>query len=259
LLSRNYWVQHRCPVPAIYAKSSASFTTKFEPFKFILTALSQRDFQSPGPAGNSSIYLRNAVIPNLNAQIQISFLKNSLIGGGVDFKRLAPRIVTKDKSKTDETVDGLSFIGFLKLAFSDFSFKAEGVYGENLAEMIMLGGYAVKDTTQKKWEYTPNKNLSLWCDISYGKDIEVGLFGGYSKNLGTKDNYQVFYGRAEDIDDLIRVSPRIQFTFGKVKIAGEIETMFAKFGKVDRNDKGKVSDTKGVTNIRGQLAFMYIF
>jgi len=58
---------------------------------------------------------------------------------------------------------------------------------------------------------------------------------------------------------LIRVSPRIQFTFGKVKIAGEIETMFAKFGKVDRNDKGKVSDTKGVTNIRGQLAFMYIF
>jgi hypothetical protein len=234
-------------------------TTKFEPFKLILTALSQRDFQSPGPAGNSSIYLRNAVIPNLNAQIQISFLKNSLIGGGVDFKRLAPRIVTKGNSKTDETVDGLSFIGFLKLAFSDFSFKAEGVYGENLAEMIMLGGYAVKDTTQKKWEYTPNKNLSLWCDISYGKDIEVGLFGGYSKNLGTKDNYQVFYGRAEDIDDLIRVSPRIQFTFGKVKIAGEIETMFAKFGKVDRNDKGKVSDTKGVTNIRGQLAFMYIF
>lgn len=235
------------------------FTTKINPIKLILTASSQRDFSSPGPNGNSSIYLRNSVIPNLNAQLQVSFLKNSLIGGGVDFKRLAPRIVTKSGMKTDETVDGMSFIGFAKLAFSDFLFKAEAVYGENLAEMIMLGGYAVKDTSQEKWEYTTNQNLSLWAEVSYGKDIEVGLFGGYSKNLGTKDNYTVFYGRAEDIDDLIRISPRIQFTFGKVKIAAEIEAMFANFGKVDRNDKGKISDTKGVTNIRGQLAFMYIF
>ncbi|MEJ5285719.1 MAG: hypothetical protein CH6_3211 [Candidatus Kapaibacterium sp.] len=235
------------------------FVTKFDPVKVILTAASQRDFQSPGPDGNSTTYLRNAVIPNLNAQVQINLFGSSLIGGGVDFKQLAPRIKTASGKTTDETIDGLSFIGFMKLAFGDFSFKAEGVLGENLTEMIMLGGYAVKDATQDKWEYTPNRNLSLWADISYGKDVEYGIFGGYSKNLGTKDNYQTFFGRNEDVADLIRVSPRIQFTLGKVKISGEVEIMNANFGTPDRNDKGKVNNTKSVTNVRGQIAFMYIF
>lgn len=234
-------------------------TTKFEPVKLILTAASQRDFQSPGPDGNSTTYLRNAVIPNLNAQLQIRIADGSLLGGGVDYKRLAPRIKTASGVSTDETVEGLSFMGFLKLGFGDFTFKAEGVLGENLYEMIMLGGYAVKNTSTDKWEYTTNRNLSLWTDISYGKDVEFGVFAGYSKNLGTKDNYQQFYGRGEDCADLLRLSPRIQFTFGKVKISGEIELMQANFGNPDRSDKGKVKDTKKVTNVRGQIAFMYLF
>ncbi len=234
-------------------------TAKFDSLKLIFTALSQRDFQSPGPDGLSTIYIRNSAIPNLNAQFQIKLFANSLLGAGVDYKRLAPRIKTAKGFTTDEKVDGLSFIGFIKFAFEEFQFKAEGVLGENLAEMVMLGGYAVIDNTKDKWEYTPNKNLSLWTDISYGKDVEFGLFGGYSKNLGTKENYRVFYGRGEDVYDLLRISPRIQFTFGKVKIAGELEFMRANFGKVNNNDKGKVTDTKGVNNIRTQLAFMYIF
>ncbi|MGC8748053.1 MAG: hypothetical protein ACP5RR_04110 [Candidatus Kapaibacteriota bacterium] len=234
-------------------------TTKFNPVKLILTASTQRDFQSPGPDGNSTIYLRNAVIPNLNAQVQVNLFGNSLVGGGVDYKRLAPRIKTSGNFSTDEIVEGVSFIGFLKLASGNFSFKAEGVLGENLPEMIMLGGYAAKNTSNDKWEYTPNKNLSCWADLSYGKDVEFGLFGGYSKNLGTKENYQVFFGRGEDVADLIRVSPRVQFTFGKVKISGEIELMQANYGKPNNNNKGKVEDTKGVTNIRGQIAFMYVF
>lgn len=235
------------------------FTTKFKPVKLIFTALSQRDFQSPGPDGPSSIYLRNSAIPNLNAQFQISLFGNSLLGAGVDYKRLAPRIKTAKNFAADENVEGLSYIGFIKLALDKFQFKAEGVFGENLTEMVMLGGYAVIDNTQDEWKYTPNRNLSLWTDISYGSDVEFGLFGGYSKNLGTKENYSFFFGRGEDVYDLLRISPRIQFTLSKVKIAGELEFMQAKFGKVNRNDKGKVTDTKSVNNVRAQLAFMYIF
>jgi hypothetical protein len=236
-------------------------TSNFEPVKLILTASSQRDFQSPGPDGNSSIYLRNAVIPNLNAQLQLKLFDNSLLGGGVDYKRLAPRIKTANNYVTDEKVEGLSFIGFLKLVSGNFSFKAEGVLGENLPEMIMLGGYGAYrvDTSLDKWEYTPNRNLSLWTDIVYGKDVEFGIFSGYSKNLGTKENYEVFFGRGEDVNDLIRVSPRIQFTLNKVKLAAEVEVMQANFGTVNRNDKGKITNTKGVTNIRCQLAFSYLF
>ncbi|MFN3306920.1 MAG: hypothetical protein ACK42Z_07015, partial [Candidatus Kapaibacteriota bacterium] len=203
--------------------------------------------------------IRNSATPNLNAQFQIKLFNNSLLGAGVDYKRLAPRIKTAKNVATDEIVEGLSFISFIKFAFDKFQFKAEGIFGENLAEMVMLGGYAVIDSSKDKWEYTPNRNLSLWADISYGKDVEFGLFGGYSKNLGTKENYSVFYGRGEDVYDLLRVSPRIQFTFGKVKIASELEFMQANFGKVNRNDKGKIIYTESVNNIRVQLAFMYIF
>lgn len=172
-------------------------TLQFSPIKFFVAASTQRDFQSQGPNGTSTVYLRNAVIPNLHTQLQVNFLGKSLIGAGVDYKKISPRILTNLNYSTKESIYGLSFIGFAKLAINPFSFKIEGILGENLTEMVMLGGYAVKskNPTTDVWEYTPSKVLSLWSDISYGKDIEIGIFGGYSKNLGTTDNYITFYGR----------------------------------------------------------------
>lgn len=237
------------------------FTAKFSSIEFFLAALSQRDFQSQGPIGASTSYLRNAVLPNLHSQLQFNLFEKSLIGAGIDYKKLAPRTATSKNYSTNESIEGFSFIGFTKLSFEDFSFKAEGVYGENLTEMIMLSGYAVKlkDTATDIWSYTQSRVLSLWTDFAYGKDIEIGLFAGYSKNLGTNDNYIQFFGRGEDIADLIRVSPRIQFTFGRTKIAGEIEFTQAKYGIPNKNNKGKVENTKNVNNIRAQLALTYLF
>lgn len=124
----------------------------------------------------------------------------------------------------------------------------------------MLGGYVVKciDPAKDTWEYTPSKVLSLWSDISYGKKVQIGVFGGYSQNLDTKDNYLTYYGRGEDIADLFRVSPRIQVSIGK-KIVGDVEFTQAKFGTPNRNDKGKVVNTKSVSNIRLQIALTYLF
>lgn len=237
------------------------FTAKLSPIKFFVAASTQRDFQSQGPNGASTLYLRNSIIPNFDAQFQINFLEKSLIGIGVDLKKLTPRIVTSKNYTTKESVESISLIGFAKHSIGDFQFKAEGVFGENLTEMIMLGGYAVKsiDPAKDTWEYTPGKVLSLWSDISYGKEVEIGVFGGYSQNLGTKDNYLTFYGRGEDVADLFRVSPRIQVSIGKTKIAGEVEFTQAKFGTPNRNDKGKVENTKSVSNIRLQIALTYLF
>ena len=55
---------------------------------------------------------------------------------------------------------------------------------------MMLGGYAVKsiDTTSGIEQYTDLKCLSGWIDLSTGKEIEFGLFAGYSKSLGATDN-----------------------------------------------------------------------
>lgn len=66
----------------------------------------------------------------------------------------------------------------------------------------------------------------------------LGFSVGIQQNFGTKDNYITFYGRGEDVAELLRVSPRIQVSIGKTKIAGEIEYTLARFGSLNKNDKG---------------------
>ena len=48
------------------------FTYSYDKLKFMVAALTQRDFQSNGPGGFSSSYLRNSVLPNLHGQVQFS-------------------------------------------------------------------------------------------------------------------------------------------------------------------------------------------
>lgn len=67
---------------------------------------------------------------------------------------------------------------------------AEGVYGQNLTDLLMLGGYAVSavDTSTGYEQYTTLNTFSIWTDISYGKEIQPGLFAGYTKILALMKN-----------------------------------------------------------------------
>ncbi len=67
--------------------------------------------------------------------------------------------------------------------------------------------------------------------------LDFGLFGGYSMNMGTQEellykenNSFVYYGRNPNIDNLIRVSPRIMYTSGKTRFAFETEYTKAAYG-----------------------------
>ncbi len=233
----------------------------FDNIRLIFTAASQRDFSSNGPDGFTSAYLRNSVIPNLNAQVQFA-KENNLIGVGLDFKKLTPRIVTTKNFITEKSISTLSFTGYFKFSPDPVTIKSQLVYGSNLADLMMLGGYAVKstNTADGQEEYSGIKILSVWGELIYGKEIELGLFGGYSKNLGTDDNiYGAYYGRATNIDNLIRISPRVQFNSGKSRISTELEYTVAAYGKNDNLNKGKVIDTKSIANFRLLLAVYYFF
>ncbi|MBN1633741.1 MAG: hypothetical protein JW917_06215 [Ignavibacteria bacterium] len=236
------------------------FTQKFDNLSFTAVAYSQRDFQSNGPDGFSSKYLRNAVLPGLHGQLRFEAGDNAFgLGGG--YKMLAPRISTAKNYKSDETVGSLSALVFGKFKFNDVLWKIEGVYGQNMTDLTMLGGYGVKslDTNTGIETYTNINTVSAWTDISYTKNIEVGIFAGVSMNLGADDNFTAFYGRGGNIDNLFRVSPRFAIISGKTKIAAELEFTSAAYGTVNYADKGKVENTKSVTNIRGLLAFIYNF
>jgi hypothetical protein len=232
--------------------------------KIILAAVSQRDFTSNGPSGLSSSYLRNSIIPNMHLQFQYKAGEH-LFGAGIDYKKLTPRLVTTKNIKTDAAVSGISAIGYFKLSLNPLTIKAEGVLGDNIADLMQLGGYAIKslDTTKGIEEYTTLKSLSVWGDISYGKDIEFGLFAGYSKNLGSKDNLlgTTYYTRIGNgnIDNLVRVSPRIQLNFAKLRLAAEFEYTSAAYGTINNNNKGKVENTKTISNSRLLFAALYFF
>lgn len=237
------------------------FTAAVDNIKFIVAALTQRDFQSNGPAGFSSSYLRNNIIPNLHGQIQFGSDGN-LAGIAFDYKSLMPRLATTKNISTDETISSFAATAFFKISLQPITIKAQGVYGGNLADLMMLGGYAIKsvDTTSGKETYTDLKCLSGWIDISTGKEIEFGLFAGYSKSLGADDNITgSYFGRVTNIDNLLRVSPRIQFNSEKTRISTELEYTAAAYGTNDNLDKGKVINTKSVANIRLLLAFFYFF
>lgn len=236
-------------------------TYSVEKVKLIFAALSQRDFQSNGPDGFSSTYLRNSIIPNLHAQIQINQGTN-LFGAGIDFKKLTPRLATSKKIVTNNSINSISFTGYSKLNFDPILIKASAVYGNNLADHLMLGGYAVKsiDNTTGEEEYTSLSVFSVWGEISTGKEIELALFGGYTKNLGAADNTTgTYFGRGTNIENVIRLSPRVQWNSGKARLSTELEYTSAGYGTINSLNKGKVENIKSISNLRLLFAVYYFF
>lgn len=241
-------------------------TQKFDGLKMSFTAMSQRDFTSTGPVGGSTVYLRNNVIPELNLTIQYSKKGNNgnsfLIGIGADYLSLVPRIETNLGYATDQSVDGISTMAFMKFTSPNLTVKFEGVLGQNTTNLTMLGGYATSANIRIQYdyvEYLPIKNLSLWTDIhTNGKKVQGGLFAGYTKNKGVgKKVIGPYYSRGSNIDYVYRIAPRIMFNSGKMRFSGEIEYTTAAYGITQAD--GTVDDTHEVSNLRLLVGVYYFF
>ncbi len=250
---------------------------KIKDFKLIFALAEQRDFTSTGPDGANSKYLKNAVLPDLNLHLQVAKKWNEsnefMIGIGVEYKQLVPRLSSQvDKNKTDG-VDSIYYVGnelvnsnafslYSKLKLKDVTFKAHAVYGNNLTDMVMLGGYAVSsitDVEKGKYDYAPVKNLSLWAELTTNGKVQFGIFGGYTRNLGTDDNnLGIYYSRGSNINQVYRISPRVIANLEKLRIAAEYEYTAAEYGVA--NTKGLVdTNLKTIANSRILLAFYYFF
>lgn len=237
------------------------FTQTLDNLKLIAAAISQRDFPSNGPSGFSSVYLRNSFMPNLHLQVQ--YAETDYFGGmGVDFKQLTPRLISAKGVKSDERVSALSLMAFLKVRVQSVTVKAQGILGQNLADLMHIGGYAVKSTDAATGieTYTPLKTTTVWGEISTGKEIEYALFAGFTKAMGADSKVTgPYYGRGTDIESVLRLSPRVQFTSGKTKISTELEMTSAKYGTPNGLNNGKAENAKKITNLRLLIAFFYFF
>lgn len=233
------------------------FQQRFWTLNLTATAYSQRDFSSPGPSGNSSIYLRNSSIPAMNFQLSHQ-AENFIFGLGSDYKQIKPRLVTEKNFYTNETLSSISTFAYSKLSLNSLTLKLYGIYGQNLNDLTMLGGYGVKEINNATGieKYTNLNVFSIWGEIIYGKDLQYGIFLGYTKNEGSHNSVVKNYARGYDIDYVYRISPRIIKNIEKFRIASELELTTAAYGKT--NSKGKVQESKEITNLRFLLG-VYLF
>jgi len=247
--------------------------------KFYLTALAQTDFVSAGPLPTfySTKYIRDAAVPEMNLTLQYESKNENgtslLFGAGINHIILKPRLVSELNYQVDEVTMGTSGMAFFKIRTQAVTIKLEGVYGQNTTSLTMLGGYAVEEVTDldtDKRTYTPINVASFWTDIhTNGKLWQFGLFGGYTKNMGSsneikpvipieekEDPKQIYYSRGSDIADVYRISPRVIYNPGKLRFALEMEYTNAAYGTPDK--MGVVQDAVSVGNMRFLFA-TYLF
>jgi hypothetical protein len=238
----------------------------------ILSASYQNDYNNNGPSGKSFAYQNNAIIPNLHAQIKYKS-GNTVLGLGIDYKRLRPRTyvespVDKAKTKTTEGLNCGAMVAYGQIKSGKLTIGAKTILAANTSESLMMGGYGIAsyDTLSGYEEYSNFRHFFMWGNISYGNKLKASLFGGYLKNLGAGENLVApftaapnVYGLGETIDQFVRITPTISYTSGKAIIAFEVEQNLAWFGTIDYADKGNIIDARSISGTRLLLTLMYVF
>jgi len=250
-------------------------TQKLGNFNIALAGVWQRDFPDTGPDGGSTKYLRNSATPAFNLRFEY-YIKNTandnefLIGASANYKTLVPRLVTDSSYQTHAKVSNMSFAFYTKYVNKVITVKLYGFLGEDAYNLTMIGGYAVTgitDPVKNIVEYTPLSTASAWAEINTnGEKFQFGLFGGYTKNLGSKDEIiGSVYARGADIDNVYRISGRMIYNNGNFRLAPEIEYTVASYATKDENGKpnidkfGNVTDSKPIGNLRVLVGFYYFF
>ena len=238
-------------------------------FKVIGAVISQSDYVSSGPDGKSAQYIKNANIPNLHLQLQYK-PGNFLFGAAVDYKSIMPRLkieslinvgTTDSLFVTDEKVNSISYMGYFKYKKSKWEVKGKAIYGQNLSESVMPGGYGVSslDSITGREKYTPYNHFYTWANIIYGDQTKFALFGGYTKNLGADDPIiGDTYGMALNVDYFYRITPTVSHKIKNFMLAVELEYTVAAYGDVV-NEYGEFIKSHEVSNTRLMFTVFHFF
>jgi len=250
-----------------------------ENFKITVAALSQRDFVSAGPASatdntstNSSVYIKRSNIPDMQLQMIVKTSPTHTMGITGGYKVIAPRILAVDSSKVQnnnlETIGSFNLNAFSSLKTAKFSWLVEAIYGQNMSNFNMLGGYAVKtvDANDRR-TYEATNVRSIWTDFAYNvtPKFKLGVYAGQTKNLGSKHevfidnktNAPIYFGLGNNIDHLYIIAPRATYTVKRVKFALEWFRETAAYGTI--GSKMEVTETHDVTNDRILASATYSF
>lgn len=241
-----------------------TYTHTLGSFRVLGSINFQSSFESLGPKGKSSIYLKNAVLPNLDFQLQKS-LGKSTFGIAYDFKMLRPFItnVGKDGSHyvNENKVKSHSALLFYNYTSEKLFIIAKQLWGQNLTEHLMQGGYGVTsiDSITGIQNYTPSKGWTSILNFCYGTKYKVGGTLGFMKNNGFDKNIVKFYGRDANIKSTLRIAPNVVYAIKNLQLGVECEYNRTTWGKVDMNKMGKVVTPTTVNGVRILSILQYNF
>ncbi len=221
---------------------------------------------SPGPNGKNSEYLRNSCLPELYASVDYKS-GGLILGVGADMISLTPRTQSDFGGaiyKVNERITTLSAEAHIKYTQPKYMVAAKSLYGNNLAHTLLLGGYGVSsiDPNTGSREYTPFTSWSNWVNATYGTTYKVGVFAGYSKNLGTQEalaNTTDVYGNGLNIDNLVTGQVSFSYNLPHWIFGIELSRHKAQYGDIDQATGQVVDLHDAVYNNRVQLLMSFIF
>ncbi len=226
--------------------------------RWMFSLIGQRDNASDGPSGPTPEYLRTAARPNAHLQ-WTGFYRNTIVGLAVDYKVIRPRLQTQDDRYTDESLGTFALMAYGSHKWDRWALKGKTIYGQNLSEHLLMGGYAESLTSEDgHMSYTPLNHLSAWVNLLYGDRVRPGIFMGYNRNLGAVDEvHGQYFGRGSDIAYVYRLAPSVTFRSGSLELCTEFEYTAAAYGEPDIN--GRVRQQKEVSNVRLLFTAVYYF
>lgn len=222
----------------------------------------QMQYLTQGTSGASAVYMKNGLLPGLHLCIDYKS-KNILAGVGVDGKSLK---INHERFNSGAAV---AYMGYIN---KKFQLRAKTILGQNLSEYLMIGGYGISGTnaTTNEASYTNFNTSTSWLSVAYGAKVQVGIYGGFSQNLGTNKNLLASttgkftaygYGYYQDsqslLDQLYRVAPHITYNLSNFKLGFEYELTTAKYGTI--LSSGRVSNEYSISNHRAVASISYLF
>ena len=137
----------------------------------------------------------------------------------------------------------------------------QAIYGQCLNDHLMLGGYGVvsTDSVTNHKVFSNLNYLSTFIHLyTKNQKFNYSLFGGYSKNLGSKKPIAgEVYARDPKIMEVWRLSPVLSYTWKWIVSAAELEYTYARWGSPDKYYS--FAETGNAGNWRFTLQFVYNF
>ncbi len=230
--------------------------------RFTIAALEHGYHASKGPA----LAQRNAGMPDFQFQTYFGKKKGFSTGITAGIMALEPRDSTLAGDINETQLKTFNAEWFAQLSTDLITVRAKAVYGENMSQYVMLGGYGrlLEDTAAvDEFSYTPYKIYSVWGEVAvnFAENFQAGIFTGFSGNLGAKEKIDMnnVYARGSNIMQLMRISPRISYTVNKFRFAIEYMHDAAEYGTEDPDEYGVYETTESSINNRFIFAARYMF